>query len=207
MINFIFYALKSFRKCFSHNSTWVVFCMVILGFIGANEMMGVTSLCRYWGLGEKGYHMFLNFFRSSAWSLGGIVSCWCGFVISQNKLISIDGRVVLQGDHTYVPKDGQRMPGVVTLHQNSETQSKPSYFRGHCWGAIVGLAGSLAAPFGIPLDVSIHQGFLHIDKENNKKEATTLGPRIVLMAMKFCLKHNLKCTLTLDAFFSKRKCF
>ncbi len=202
MINYILHALKSFEKCFSYKSTWVVFCMIILGFIGSTEMMSVTCFCRYWGVGESGYHMFLHFFRSSAWSLSGIVYCWWSFVISQNKLIFIDGRVVLQGDHTYVPKDGQRMPGVVTLHQNSETQSKPSYFRGHCWGAIVGLAGSLALPFGIPLDVSIHQGFVHIGKDN-EKEKTTLGPRIVLMAMKFCQKNNLKSILTLDAFFSK----
>ncbi len=205
MINFILHALKSFRNCFSRNRPWVIFCMVILGLIGANEMVGVTSLCRFWGLGDNGYNMFLNFFRSTSWSLGNIVSCWHSFVISQNKLIMVNERVVLQGDHTYVPKDGQRMPGVVTLHQDSETQSKPSYFRGHCWGAIVGLVGSLSTPFGIPLDLGIHQGFVHIGKDKNKKEPATMGSRIVHMALDFCLRNDLICILTLDAFFSKQK--
>ena len=46
------------------------------------------------------------------------------------------GRAVLLGDHTCVAKDGRKMPCVVSMHQHSETQSKPSYFRGHFWGAI-----------------------------------------------------------------------
>ncbi len=206
MINFLLHALKSFRRCFSRSKPWVIFCMVIIGFIGSTEMVGVTSLCRFWGLGENGYEMLLHFFRSSAWSLGSVVLCWQAFVISQKKLVTIDGRVVLQGDHTYVPKDGQRMPGVVTLHQNSETQSKPSYFRGHCWGAIVALAGSLSAPFGIPLNLGIHQGFVHIGNDSNK-ETMTLGPRIFQMALDFCLKQNVICILTLDAFFPSKVLF
>ena len=203
MINFILHALKGFRGCFSYNKPWVVFCMAIIGFIGASEMVGVTSLCRFWGLGDKGYGMFLNFFKSSAWSLGNVVACWQAFVVSQKKLVTIDDRVVLQGDHTYVPKDGQRMPGVVTLHQDSETQSKPSYFRGHCWGAVVGLAGSLLAPFGVPLNLGIHQGFVHIGSDGGKEDAT-LGPRIFHMALDFCMEQNLICYLVLDAFFSKQ---
>ncbi|MDM8538562.1 sigma factor-like helix-turn-helix DNA-binding protein, partial [Desulfobacterales bacterium HSG17] len=46
-------------------------------------------------------------------------------------------------------------PGVVTLRQQSETQSKPSYFRGHCW-AVTGLViGSMAAPYCLPLDAPL----------------------------------------------------
>ena len=55
------------------------------------------------------------------------------------------------------------MPGVLTLHQHSETQSKPSYFRGHCWGAVGMLIGSMASPFCIPLSLGIHQGFTHVN--------------------------------------------
>ena len=49
MVNYILHALYSFRKCFSHKRTWVNFCMIVLGFIGAVEMTGVTSFCRFWG--------------------------------------------------------------------------------------------------------------------------------------------------------------
>ena len=92
--------------------------MVTLGFIGSREMQGVTSLCRFWGLGPNGYYMFLHFFRVSSWSLDALIGCWCAFVLSQNQVIYSNGRAVLFGDHTCVAKDGRRMPSVVTLHQH-----------------------------------------------------------------------------------------
>ena len=154
MLNYFFNALDSFRHVFSRRSTWLVFCMVIIGFIGTSEMVGVTSFCRFFGLGESGYKSFLHFFRYSTWSLELLIFQWTTFVLMQGKTVVKQGRAVLAGDHTYVPKDGRLMPGVVTVHQNSETQSKPSYFRGHQWGAISLLIGSLAAPFGSGLSGS-----------------------------------------------------
>ncbi len=121
MIRYFSNALCFFRPVFSRYSPWLLFCMVIIGFIGADEMIGVTSICRFWGLGCNGYHTLLHFFRSGAWSLTMITSQWHTFVLSQQVAVMTEGRAVLAGDHTYVPKDGRRMPGVVTLHQDSET--------------------------------------------------------------------------------------
>jgi len=59
----------------------------------------------------------------------------------------VAGQAVLIGDHPMTAKDGRRLPGVVTLHQDRETPSKPHDFRGHCWGAIGLLIGTVAAPF------------------------------------------------------------
>ena len=202
MISYFFNALSFFRPVFSRYSPWLLFCMVIIGFIGANEMAGVTSFCRFWGLGADGYHTLLHFFRSEAWSLAMIASQWHTFVLSQQVAVMTEGRAVLAGDHTYVPKDGRRMPGVVTLHQDSETQSKPSYFRGHQWGAICLMIGTFLEPFGLPLSLSIHQGLVHINKENTAKEGKChLKTRIVQMALDFAVRHNLPCVLTLDAYF------
>jgi hypothetical protein len=75
-----------------------------------------------------------------------------------------------------VPKDGRRMPCVVTMHQHSETQSKPSYFRGHYWGAIGMLIGSMGSPFCIPLSLGIHQGLVHVNEKGKAEEdKETLG--------------------------------
>ena len=91
------------------------------------------------------------------------------------------------------------------MHQESETQSKPSYFRGHCWGAISLLIGSLASPFGLPLALNIHQGSIHIGQENKEEgNVGTMGTRIVQMALDFTIRHNLPSVLILDAFFSRR---
>ena len=210
MLDYTYKALSSFRVIFSRNITWVVFCMVVLGFIGSSEMIGVSSFCRFWGVGENVYHVFLHFFRVSSWSLTAVVAHWTTFVVSQDVIIRTQGRVALVGDHTYVPKDGRRMPGVLSLRQHSETQSKPSYFRGHCWGAVGVLIGSLTAPYCLPLFIELHLGMIHIGQEQKSKtEGTreTMGSRIVQMAIDFALRHNLPCVLVLDAFFPSGAAF
>jgi hypothetical protein len=201
MLKYIYQTLILFKKAFSRKTTWIIFCMVVLGFIGSPEMSGVTSFCRFWGLNTAGYHAFLHFFRVSTWSLDKVMECWWSFVLSQNETVESHGRAVLLGDHTNVPKDGRRMPCVVTMHQHSETQSKPSYFRGHCVGAIGMLIGSITAPFCIPLSLGIHQGLVHVNEKMKEQNSETLGIRIVQMGLDFAIKNNLKCILTLDAFF------
>ena len=135
MLTYLYEALDSFRGVFSRRRSWLIFVMMVVGFIGASEMVGVTSFCRFWLLETEGYSALLHFFRSEAWSLETLLSHGFGFVVSQQQALVSPGRFVLLGDHPPVPKDGRRMPGVVTLPQDSETQSQPSYFRGHCWGA------------------------------------------------------------------------
>jgi hypothetical protein len=179
-----------------------MFCIVVLGFIGTDELIGVTSFCRFWGFGEKAYSALLHFFRYSVWSSEMLIFQWAAFVLSQNETVLVQGRAVLLGDHTYAPKDGRRMAGVVSLRQNSETQSKPSYFRGHCWGAVGLLIGSFKAPFCLPLHLSIHQGAVHIGRENKSEAGQyALSTGIVKMAIDFALKHDIPSVLTLDAFF------
>lgn len=201
MLSYVYQALDSFRGVFSRSTTWLLFCMVVLGFIGSVDIIGVSSFCRFWGVGDHVYNSFINFFHSSAWSMDALIFSWTTFIISQNEAVKIQGRVVLIGDHTSVPKDGRRMPGVVTLKQNSETQSKPSYFRGHFWGAISMLVGTMAAPFSLPLNLRLHQGLVHIGQGSKDENHDTLGVRIVQMALDFAMKHDLPCVFTLDAFF------
>jgi len=62
MQTYIDHALESFKPVFSRSGSWLLFCAVVMGFMGAAEMMGVTSLCRFWLLNEAGYHRLLHFF-------------------------------------------------------------------------------------------------------------------------------------------------
>lgn len=182
--------------------------MVVLGFMGASEIGGVTSFCRFWGVGESGYLRLLHLFRSSAFSLEGLIACWGAFVLSQGECLYCDGRVVLLGDHTEVPKDGGRMPGVATLHQNSETQSKPSFFRGHFWGSIGAVIGRGQSFFCIPLNLNIQQGRAHIhEDEESGKDQKKLGTNIVQMAIEFAFNNAQPCVLVLDAFFPSAAVF
>jgi hypothetical protein len=202
MLTYLYHALGSFRSVFSRHRTWLLFVMVVLGFLGATEIIGVSSLCRFWGLDVLGYHSLLQFFRSTAWTVEGLVGHWSAFVLSQQVVVVAATRLVLIADHTYVPKDGRRMPGVVTVHQESETQSKPSYFRGHCFGALGLLIGSLKAPFCLPLELRLHQGFAHLGPGEAVEKPLTLAERPVAMALEVARTHARPALLLLDAYFA-----
>ena len=65
------------------------------------------------------------------------------------------------------------MPAVTTLHQDSETGSKPSYFRGHHWGCISIIEKMNNRFFSIPLIASVQEGLENIGHEDEGKSKTT----------------------------------
>ncbi len=202
MLSYIYKSLNDFRCGFSREITWIYFLMIVLGFIGSHEVVGVSSFCRFWLLDTKGYNNLIHFFKSYAWELIQLQSIWESLIIKSNQIVKVNGYAVLLGDHTDVPKDGRKMPGVVTLHQHSETQSKPSYFRGHFWGAIGVLTGTLNECFCLPLSIKIHQGISQISTCQNTENKTTSTASIVSMAMDFAIKNNVPSILVLDAYFA-----
>src|SRR5665811_1537232 len=96
------------------------------------------------------------FFRSKAYRYDALLSAWQNFVVNQDRSVKVSERAVLLGDHTAVVKDGRKMPGVVSMHEESETQSKPSYFRGQCWGALGLLIGLFLLSVTITNPSGIH---------------------------------------------------
>ena len=62
MQNHIDEALKEFESVFSRHSSWLLFCAIVIGFIGTTEMIGITSLCRFWMVNDAGYHRLRHFF-------------------------------------------------------------------------------------------------------------------------------------------------
>jgi DDE superfamily endonuclease len=200
---YLYQMLSTFRHLFSRHLPWTMFCAIILGFIGSHHIEAVTSICRFWHMDETGYHQLLHFFHSSAWCLDAVVAHWSRLVLAQHIAVTVQGRTVLLGDHTYVVKDARHMPGVVTLHQDSETQSKPTYFRGHHWGIVGLLVGALSHAFCLPLEARLHQGFAHLRQDdNNAAQRQTLALRLVHMAREFAQRHDTPALLVLDAFFA-----
>jgi hypothetical protein len=117
--------------------------------------------------------------------------------------VTVEGRAVLLGDHTAVVKDARRMPGVVTLYQDSETQSKPTYYRGHYWDVVGVLAGSLREAFCLPLKARLHQGFARLGAgQSSPTDRDTQGVMLVQMALDFARRHDRLSIVVLDAFFS-----
>ncbi len=114
--------------------------------------------------------------------------------------VTVGDRIVLSADHTKTPKDGRRMPAVVTLHQDSETSSKPGFFRGHHWGCIGLLVKAGSKFFSIPLWAKLHQGLELMDQSDNSQES--LISRMLNMAIIFTHTINHNAHLVLDAFFA-----
>lgn len=62
MLSYLYHALEAFRSSFSRERSWLLFSAVVISFIAAPEMIGVTSMCRFWRWDEHGYHRLLHFF-------------------------------------------------------------------------------------------------------------------------------------------------
>jgi hypothetical protein len=200
---YLYQMLETFRHLCSRRTPWLLFCLIISGFIVTPHPEGLSSLCPFWLAHDSDYHRLLHFFRSSAWQLEPLIAHWSGLVLSQHIAVVVEGRHVLLGDHTAVVKDARRMPGVVTLYQHSDTQSKPNYFRGHYWGVLGLLTGSLQEAFCTPLEARLHQGLLHIDPElPSHADRDTQSTRLLHMALTFVKRHGTQAFLVLDAFFA-----
>lgn len=62
MLSDLYTALRSLRREFSRERSWLMFSAVIISFLAAHEMSGVTSMCRYWLSDDRGYERLRHFF-------------------------------------------------------------------------------------------------------------------------------------------------
>ncbi len=192
MIQYLQNLLKAMRPAFSRQATFAWFVVVFAGFVARNDTFGVSSIVRALYLAPAHYQSLLHFFHSSAWSGNELLRYWRQWLAKENRSYKLAGRIVIIGDHTKLPKDGRRIPAVDTLHQDSETATKPSFFRGHHWGFLALLINSGQRFFAAPVWGEIHQDKLHGSR-------TT---RIVTAAGNIAREINSRAYLVLDAFFA-----
>jgi hypothetical protein len=192
MIAYVETFLRSMRPAFSRKATWVWFVIVFAGFVVRTDTYGISSIVRALMLSPAAYPCLLHFFHSTAWSAETLLSCWWQWVASQDVAHPINDRIVLLGDHTKNLKDARKMPQLDLLHQDSETASKPAFFRGHHWGAIALLVRAGKRCFGTPLWAEIHHDALE----------ETRTTRIVAVAARITDAIGRNAYLVLDAFFA-----
>ncbi len=189
------------RPAFSRQATFYWFVIVFAGFILRTDTFGVSSIIRALSLAPSNYTCLLHFFHSRAWDVETIMALWWQWLIKKKVAHSIGNRLVLVGDHTKTPKDGRKMPAVSTLHQDSETGSKPSYFRGHHWGCIGILAQAYDKYFAVPLWANIQEGLTPLAISDEKRHLPKTI-QIVEMARKAALAMGTPSYLVLDAYFA-----
>ncbi len=190
--------LRAMRPAFSRPATFVWFVVVFAGFVSRTDSYGVSSIVRALWLAPACYPCLLHFFHSSAWTARGLLDQWWRLLANEKNAYLVGERVVVLGDHTKVVKDGRRMPGLSTLHQDSETGSKPSFFRGHHWGCLSMLIRHGAEKFSaMPLWAEIH----------NERPGPSRAVRIVTVAIEIARALGRPAYLVLDAFFASGPVF
>jgi len=198
LCNFVISGLQETRKAFSRELTWLWFCVGVIGFIIRNDFAGVTSFVRVFRLSENAYYCFLRMFHSSGIDLKKLVECWSGYVfkILDAFILRENERVVLATDGSKVSKSGKKMPAVKTLHQESESNTKPEYITGHSFQEVGVLCKTLEKVLFIPIVAAIHEGLKLADTDSD-----TIFDRFRDFYKIPCLSN---CYLLADAYYANR---
>lgn len=200
MLQYLTRFMAAMRPAFSREAAFSWFVVVFAGLVLRTDNLGVTSMVRALALSPECYNSLLNFFRSSAWQVGGLTQRWWDWLMEQEVECRANGRLGMRGDHTKTPKDGRRIPAVTTLHQDSETASKPTFFRGYHWGCVALLVKSAGKCFAAPLQARIHEGLEIFEESDSERPPKTI--RIVHMARQVVEHIGEAAYLVLDAYFA-----
>jgi hypothetical protein len=188
--------LEMTRGAFSRKAAFNWFVIVFTGLALRSDWLGVTSIVRAVDLYPGSYECLLHFFHASSWSGPDLLLRCVKWLAERNLLVIRNGRIIINGDETKVPKEGRCMPLVGTIRQTSETSSKPSYFRGHEWGVLGVLMGVGNRIFCTPAWADLMEPGI----DESEKPQRTSG--IVNAASELALALEFKAYLVLDAFYA-----
>lgn len=190
------------RSAFSRTAAYQWFVVAFVGLTMRGDILGgITSIIRALMLDGKYFNHIRRFFHSSAWSAERLVTVWWRWLTDKKISYRVNGRMVFVADHTKVPKDGRKMPSVTTLHQDSETGSKPSYFRGHHWGCVSVVEKIKDTFSSIPLWATIQEG-ISSQTDFDKMRYLPKSTQVVEMTKRAAMILNTNAYLVLDAFFA-----
>lgn len=178
----IIYFLFKFRSAFKRSQTFLWFCIVAIGFCVRQDKAGVTSFIRCFGLSSNNYYSLLNFFHTDSVLLSKLTKIWTQTAIENFNPVIVNGHLVILIDGTKEPKEGRKMPAVRTLHQESESNSKPEFIMGH---SIQQLSLLVTNDYGyvvaVPLAARIHEGIA---------DSKTLFDKANALACELGIKNN-----------------
>jgi hypothetical protein len=161
----------------THN--WLV--AAVLGFIMMNDSIGCTSsMIRALGLGLLSYRGLLGFFASSAVDIDRfqqLILAWMKKSYGDN-VVKIGGKYAFVLDAKKRAKEGKKMPLVKWLHQESSSNAKGEYIRGHCAECIGLLVKHASAVHCLIWAVNFIEGF----KLHNRDNSTTKDRAATMVA-------------------------
>jgi hypothetical protein len=190
--------IGQFRNCFSRKQTFLWFSLIMAGLSVRQDLLGITSVIRVLGLNAFYYDRILDFFHSSGTNLTLISQKWTNILLSLGLAYQVNGRLIILGDGIKAAKEGRKMPAVKSLHQESESNSKPEYIMGHSCQAISLLMTSASYFFSTPLISRIHEGLV----ESNRDQRTLMDKMISMINS---LQISVPFYFVADAYYSTQK--
>ena len=129
-------AVRALRPACTRSLTFLWMVLVLIGLCCRSDNLGVTSFVRVLNFRPQAYHRFLHLFHSKALDLDVLTSCWIRLCLVLFRPFLVRGRLVILADGIKAPKEGQRMPAVKSLHQESGNNTKPEHIMGHSLQAL-----------------------------------------------------------------------
>ena len=161
---------KKLRPAFSRRTTFFWFLAAVAAFAIREDIYGVTSFVRTLGLEPRFYPAFLRMFHSSGVNVRCLARLWTSAAIKllDAHLLRVRGMIVLVTDGVKIAKSGRKMPAVKTIHQESDSNTKPEYITGHSCHSVSLLAVRNGEAVAVPLGTEITEGV----KFNNNDRRT-----------------------------------
>jgi hypothetical protein len=194
--------VEGLRPACSRQATFEWMRIVLMGLCVRTDLAGVTSLVRALALRPDRYLRLLGLLHSEALRLGPLTALWVRFCRARFTPVEVGGAWVCLADGLKVPKEGQKMPAVKKLHQESSNNSKPEFIDGHSFQALALLvrsAGGLVS--SIPLTARIHEGLIDCARELQR----TLLDRLVELFLEVARELSPRVILVADAFYASAK--
>ena len=193
-------ALQPLRPACSRSATFLWLVVVLAGLCLRPDLAGVTSLVRALGLSDASYYCLLHFFHSPALEVEQLTRLWQLTLqrLFRRRLVRINGRAVALIDGLKRPKEGKKMPGVKSLHQESRCNAKASFIMGHSLQAVALLVQAAGVCLAVPVAARIHEGVVW----SNRDRRTLLDK---LAALLLGLPWNQPVTVVADAYYAAAK--
>jgi hypothetical protein len=196
-----FEGVLALRQACTRRRTFVWMTLVLVGFSIRADLLGVTSFVRACFIHAQKYRRVLYFFHSPALNLTKLTELWVKLVFRRFSPVSFYGYTVLVADGLKAPKEGQKMPAVKSLHQESANNSKASFIMGHSFQALGLLVqGPVGQFFCVPLVSRIHEGLVWSNRDKR-----TLLDKLAALFLEIVAYLPQKAILIADAYYASRK--
>ena len=202
MFQLINVILLQFLPRFKRTKTWRRFVALVIGFMIRTSHCGVTATISGLRLKPTEYHNMLHFFRSDGYEVQELYREWIRIAMERGNVVRVGGRVLINGDHIKIPKEGVRMPEIQMLHQESQNSGKGRFIEGHIYGHIGAVITDGKASRSLPLLTELHKSPPK-GKATNRASGETLVVQMVNMAGATAGAIGGPVVASLDAYFSK----